>query len=56
MNKSILRTCLLGLVAVFFLITLIHSEGVSASDRLPEQQVLIVYYQDRDRLADLADR
>ncbi len=56
MIKKILRLCLLGLVAVLLLTTLIHSEGVLASDPLPEQQVLIVHYETRDQLADLADR
>ena len=51
-----LRTCVLGLVAVLLLATLIHSEGVLANDPLPEQQVLIVRYADRDQLAVLADR
>lgn len=56
MTKKILRLCLLGLVAVLLLTTLIHSEGVLASDPLPDQQVLIVRYETRDQLADLADR
>ena len=56
MTKKILRLCLLGLVAVLLLTTLIHSEGVLASDPLPDQQVLIVRYENRDQLADLADR
>jgi carboxypeptidase T len=56
MTKKILRLCLLGLVTVFLLTTLIHSEGVLASDSLPEQQVLIVHYENRDQLADLANR
>ena len=56
MAKKILRLCLLGLVAVLLLTTLIHSEGVLAYDPLPEQQVLIVRYETRDQLADLADR
>ena len=56
MIKKILRLCLLGLVAVLLLTTLIHSEGVLASDPLPDQQVLIVRYGTRDQLADLADR
>jgi murein tripeptide amidase MpaA len=56
MTKKILRICLLGLVAILLLTTLIHSEGVLASDPLPELQVLIVHYQNRDQLADLANR
>jgi len=47
---------LLGLVALLLLTTLIHSGGVSASDPLPEEQVLIVKYENRDQLADLANR
>ena len=56
MAKRIVRSCLLGLVAVLLLTTLIHSGGVLASDPLPEQQVLIVRYGTRDQLADLANR
>jgi hypothetical protein len=56
MTKKILRLCLLGLVAVLLLTTLIHSEGVLANDPLPEQKVLIVHYENRDQLADLANR
>ncbi len=56
MTKKILRTCLLGLVAILLLTTLIHSEGVLASDPLPDTQVLIVHYVDRDQSADLANR
>jgi len=56
MAKKFMRLCLLALVAVFFLTTLIHSEGVLANDPLPEKQVLIVHYANRDQLADLADR
>ncbi len=56
MTKRIVRSCLLGLVAVLLLTTLIHSGGVLASDPLPEQQVLIVHYGTRDQLADLANR
>ena len=56
MSKRILRSCLLGIVTVLLLTTLIHSEAVLASDPLPEQQVLIVRYADRNQLADLANR
>ena len=56
MTKKLLRLCLLGFVAVLLLTTLIHSEGVLASDPLPEDQVLILHYEDRDQLADLANR
>ena len=56
MTKKILRLCLLGLVAVLILATFIHSGSVLANDPLPEQQVLIVRYENRDQLADLADR
>lgn len=56
MTRKILRLCLLGLVAMLLLTTLIYSEAVLASDPLPEQQVLIVHYEGRDQLADLANR
>ncbi len=56
MTTKILRLCLLGLVAVLLLTTLIYSEAVLANDPLPEQQVLIVHYADRNQLADLANR
>lgn len=56
MTNRILRTCLLVLVMVLLLTTLIHSGGVLANDPLPENQVLIVHYNDRDQLADLANR
>jgi len=56
MTRKILRLCLLGLVAVLLLTTLIYSEAVLANDPLPEQQVLIVHYADRNQLADLANR
>ena len=56
MTKSMLRLCLLGLVAVLLLTTLIQSKGVIASYPLPEQQVLIVQYENRDQLADLVNR
>lgn len=48
MTRKILRICLLGLVAMLLLTTLIYSEAVLANDPLPEQQVLIVHYADRD--------
>jgi hypothetical protein len=47
---------MLGLVAVLLLTTLMQSEGVIANYDLPEQQVLIVHYQNRDQLAGLANR
>jgi len=56
MTRKILRLCLLGLVAVLLLTTLIHSGGVLANNPLPEEQVLIVHYQNREQLADLANR
>jgi len=56
MTKRILRLCLLGLVAMLLLTTLMQSEGVIAYYALPEQQVLIVHYQNREQLADLANR
>ena len=51
-----MRSCLLGIVAVLLLTKLIHSEAVFAREHLPEQQVLIVRYVDRNQLADLANR
>ena len=56
MSKRVLRSCLLGIVAVLLLTKLIHSEAVFAREHLPEQQVLIVRYVDRNQLADLANR
>ena len=56
MTKKILRVCLLGLVGMLLLTTLLNSERVLANESLPEQQVLIVHYVDRDQLADLANR
>jgi murein tripeptide amidase MpaA len=56
MTRKILRLCMLGLVAVLLLTTLMQSEGVIANYDLPEQQVLIVHYQNRDQLAGLANR
>lgn len=56
MTKRIMRSCLLGLVAMLLLTTLIQSESVLADDPLPEQQVLIVRYENRDQLADLVNR
>jgi murein tripeptide amidase MpaA len=56
MSRKILRSFLLGLVAMFVLATLIQSEAVIANYPSPEQQVLIVPYTDRDQLADLVNR
>jgi len=40
MSRKILRSFLLGLVAMLLLTTLMQSEGVIANYPLPEQQVL----------------
>ncbi len=56
MAKKKLRSCLLGLVVVFFLTTVLVPERVYASYPIPEQQVLSVNYENRDQLADLTDR
>lgn len=56
MVKRIVRSCLIGLTLVLLLTTLIHSGGVRADNPLPENQVLIVRYQNQEELAELANR
>jgi len=56
MSRKILRSFLLGLVALFLLTTLIQSEAVMANYSSPELQVLIVHFANREQLAHLANR